>query len=86
MHRCKHIPQPLKTDPHAKAVVRASTFTTHEKLFFKNPFPSKNFKNANPKSDSKTLGQLVAKLNIDKGCKPQTKERQPVTACCLNWR
>ncbi len=46
MHRCKHIPQPLKADPQAKAVVRASTSPTREKLFFKISFPSKNFKNA----------------------------------------
>ena len=72
MHRCKHIPQPLKADPQAKAVVRASTSPTREKLFFKISFPSKNFKNANPQPDRKTFGQLVAKLNIDKGCKTRT--------------
>ncbi|MDO9155165.1 MAG: hypothetical protein Q7U47_15900 [Paludibacter sp.] len=72
MHRCKHIPQPLKADPQAKAVVRASTSPTREKLFFKISFPSKNFKNANTQSDRKTFGQLVAKLNIDKGCKTRT--------------
>lgn len=37
MHRCKHIPQPLKADPQAKAVVRASTSPTQEKLFLKSP-------------------------------------------------
>jgi len=72
MHRCKHIPQPLKADPQAKAVVRASTSPTREKLFFKISFPSKNFKNANTQPDRKTFGQLVAKLNIDKGCKTRT--------------
>ena len=72
MHRCKHIPQPLKADPQAKAVVRASTSPTREKLFFKISFPSKNFKNANPQTDTKTFGQLVAKLNTDKGCKTRT--------------
>ncbi len=72
MHRCKHIPQPLKADPQAKAVVRASTSPTREKLFFKISFPSKNFKNANPQTDRKTVGQLVTKLNIDKGCKTRT--------------
>ncbi|MFN3755562.1 MAG: hypothetical protein ACK4RM_01275 [Flavobacterium sp.] len=72
MHRCKHIPQPLKADPQAKAVVRASTSPTREKLFFKISFPSKNFKNANTQPDRKTFGQLVAKLNIDKGCKTLT--------------
>ena len=72
MHRCKHIPQPLKADPQAKAVVRASTSPTREKLFFKISFPSKNFKNANTQPDRKTFGQLVAKLNIDKDCKSRT--------------
>jgi hypothetical protein len=72
MHRCKHIPQPLKADPQAKAVVKASTSPTREKLFFKISLPSKNFKNANPQTDTKTFGQLVAKLNIDKGCKTRT--------------
>lgn len=72
MHRCKHIPQPLKADPQANAVVRASTSPTREKLFFKISFPSKNFKNANTQPDRKTLGQLVAKLNIDKGFETQT--------------
>ena len=72
MHRCKHIPQPLKADPQAKAVVRASTSPTREKLFFKISFPSKNFKNTNTQPDRKTFGQLVAKLNIDKGCETRT--------------
>ncbi len=35
-------------------------------------FPSKNFKNANTQTDTKTFGQLVEKLNIDKGCKTRT--------------
>ena len=72
MHRCKHIPQPHKADPQAKAVVRASTSPAREKLFFKIPLPSKNFKNANTQPDRKTFGQLVAKLNIDKGFKTRT--------------
>lgn len=76
MHRCKHIPQPLKADPQAKAVVRASTSPTREKLFFKISFPSKNFKNANTQPDRKTFGQLVVKLNIDKGFKTR-KTRTP---------
>jgi hypothetical protein len=71
MHRCKHIPQPLKANPQTKAVVRAFTSPSREKLFFKISFPSKNFKNTNTQPDRKTFGQLVAKLNIDKGCKTQ---------------
>jgi len=43
-----------------------------EKKKTKISFPSKNFKNANTQTDTKTFGQLVAKLNIDKGCKTQT--------------
>lgn len=72
MHRCKHIPQPLKADPQAKAVVRASTSPNREKLFFKISFASKNFKNANTQPGRKTFGQLVAKLNIDRGFKTRT--------------
>ena len=72
MHSCKHIPQPLNADPQAKAVVRASTSPTQEKLFFIISIPSKNFKNAKPQTDTKTFGQLVAKLNIDKGCESGT--------------
>lgn len=86
MHRCKHIPQPLNADPQPKAVVRASTSPTREKLFFKISFPSKNFKNANPQTDTKTFGQLVEKLNIDKGFETRTKERQGITAPIRNWR
>lgn len=46
MHSYKHIPQPHKADKQAKATVRASTPTAQEKLYKKNSFPSKNFKNA----------------------------------------
>ncbi len=86
MHRCKHIPQPLKADPQAKAVVRASTSPTREKLFFKISFPSKNFKNANPQTDTKTFGQLVAKLNIDKGCKTRTTRTPGHNRRLAQWR
>lgn len=78
MHRCKHIPQPRKAEPQAKAVVRASTSSTQEKLIFKISFPSKNFKNAITQSDTKAIGQLVANIIIDKGCKDERIERQPV--------
>jgi len=72
MHRCKHIPQPLKADTQVKTVVRASTYSTREKLFFKISLPSKNFKITNPQTDTKTFGQLVLKLNIDRGYKTRT--------------
>jgi len=78
MHRCKHIPQPRKADTQAKAVVRASTSSTQEKLIFKISFPSKNFKNAITQSDTKAIGQLVANIIIDKSCKDERIERQPV--------
>lgn len=72
MHRCKHIPQPLNADPQTKAVVRASTFSTREKLFFKLSFPSKNFKTATAQPDRKTFEYWVAKLNTDKAYKTRT--------------
>jgi len=78
MHRCKNIPQPRKADTQAKAMVRASTYPTQEKLFFKISFPSKNFKNAITQSDTKAIGQLVANIIIDKSCKDERIERQPV--------
>jgi hypothetical protein len=49
-----------------------------EKKKLKIPFPSKNFKNAITQSDIKTFGQLVAKLNKEKGCKTRTT-RTPAT-------
>lgn len=80
MHRCKHIPQPLKSAPQAKAVVRASTSPIRVKLFFKISFTSKNFKNANPQSDTKTFGQTIAKPNIDGGLRnKKNKNSQGIT-------
>ena len=75
MLRCKHICKPLQAQPQTKVCKRASTSAT-EKIIF-NSFPSKNFKNANTQTDTKTFGQLVAKLNIDKGCKTR-ETRTPV--------
>ena len=43
-----------------------------EKKKLKIPFPSKNFKNAITQPDTNTFGQLVANINIDKGCKTRT--------------
>ncbi len=43
-----------------------------EKKKLKISFPSKNFKNANSQSDTKTVRQLDTKLNIDKGCVKRT--------------
>ena len=43
-----------------------------EKKKLKISSSSKNFKNAFPHSDTKTIGQLVAKLNTDKWCETRT--------------
>ena len=79
MLRCKHIPQPRKAEPQTKAVVRASTSPAQEKLVFKISYPSKKIKIAISQSDTKAIGQLVANIIIDKGCKDDRIERQPVT-------
>jgi hypothetical protein len=63
--------QAPQIDPQAKACQRVCLFLA-EKKKLKIPFPSKNFKNAITQSDTKTFGQLVAKLNTDKGCKTRT--------------
>jgi hypothetical protein len=55
-----------------------------EKKKLKISFSSKNFKNANTQTDTKTFGQLVVNLNIDKGYKTRTKERQGITLCISN--
>jgi hypothetical protein len=49
-----------------------------EKKKLKISFPSKNFKNTNPHSDTKTFGQLVAELNTYNGC----ELRSPRTPVC----
>lgn len=51
-----------------------------EKKKLKISFPSKNFKNANPHSDTKAFRQLVTKLNNDKGFRHGRQECQPLTA------
>jgi len=63
--------QAPQADTQAKACQRV--WLSHaEKKKLKIPFPSKNFKNANPQTDTKTFGQLVAKLNKDKDYKTRT--------------
>jgi hypothetical protein len=63
--------QAPQADTQSKACQRVClSHAVRKKL--KISFPSKNFKNANPQTDTKTLGQLVAKLNIDKGIKTRT--------------
>ena len=48
--------------------------------------PSKNFKNSSPRTDTKTFGQLVAKLNIDKGFKTQTTRTPGHNRRLAQWR
>ena len=69
LHSHTHWQAP-QADTQAKACQRVCLSHAVKKL--KIPFPSKNFKNANAQSDRKTLGQLVAKLNNDRGCKTRT--------------
>ncbi len=67
-HFASTLPKPHK--PTRKPKLAGSVCLSHaEKKKLKISFPSKNFKNANPQTDTKTFGQLVAKINIDKGCK-----------------
>jgi hypothetical protein len=70
LHSHTHWQAP-QADTQAKACQRVCLFLA-EKKKLKIPFPSKNFKNAITQSDTKTFGQLVAKLNKDKGCKTRT--------------
>jgi len=63
--------QATQADTQTKACKRVC-LPHAEKKKLKISFPSKNFKNANSQSDTKTFGQLVAKLNIDRGCETRT--------------
>lgn len=66
LHSHTHWQAP-QADTQSKACQRVC-LSHAERKKLKISFPSKNFKNANPQTDTKTFGQLVAKLNIDKGC------------------
>lgn len=70
LHSHTHWQAP-RADTQAKACQRVC-LSLAEKKKLKIPFPSKNFKNAITQSDTKTFGQLAAKLNKDKGCKTRT--------------
>lgn len=63
--------QAPQADTQTKAYQRVC-LSNAEKKKLKISFPSKNFKNANTQTDTKTFEQLVAKLNIDKGCEART--------------
>lgn len=66
LHSHTHWQAP-QTDTQTKACQRVC-LPHPEKKKLKISFPSKNFKNA----ITKTFEQLVAKLNIDKGCETRT--------------
>jgi hypothetical protein len=70
LHSHTHWQAP-QADTQTKACQRVC-LSHPEKKKIKISFPSKNFKTANPQTDTETIGQLVAKLHIDKGCKTQT--------------
>lgn len=76
LHSHTHCQAP-QADTQTKACQRVC-LCHPEKKKLKISFPSKNFKNANTQSDRITIGQLVAKLNIDRGYKTRTKERQGI--------
>jgi hypothetical protein len=67
LHSHTHWQAP-QANTQAKACQRVC-LSNAEKKKLKIFFPSKNFKNANTQTDTKTFGQLVTKLNIDKDCK-----------------
>ncbi|HET8964202.1 MAG TPA: hypothetical protein VFM99_09905 [Chitinophagales bacterium] len=69
LHSHTHWQAP-QAETQAKACQRVC-LSDPEKKKLKISFPSKNLKNANSQTDTKTFGQLVAKLNIDKGFKTQ---------------
>jgi len=67
-----HILQPRES-AHKPKLQKEYAFLQPEKNCLKKiPSLLKNFKNVNPQTDSKTIEQVVAKLNKDKGCKTRT--------------
>ena len=70
LHSHTHWQAP-QADTQTKACKRVC-LSNAEKKKLKISFPSKNFKNAKTQTDTKIFEQLVAKLNIDKGCKTRT--------------
>ncbi len=70
LHSHTHWQAP-QADTQTKACQRVC-LSHPKKKKLKIPFSSKNFKNTNAQPDRKTFGQLVVKLNNDKGCKTRT--------------
>jgi len=84
LHSHTHWQAP-QADTQTKACQRVCLSNPVEKKL-KFSFPSKNFKNANPQTDTKTLGQVVAKLNIDKGFETQTTRTPGHNRRLAQWR
>ncbi len=84
LHNHTHWQAP-QADTQTKACQRVC-LSNAEKKKLKIPFPSKNFKNTNIQPDRKTFGQLVAKLNIDKGCKTWTTRTPGHNRRLAQWR
>jgi hypothetical protein len=80
LHSHTHWQAP-QADTQAKACQRVC-LSNAEKKKLKISFPSINFKNAN----TKTFGQLVAKLNIDKGLKARTTRTPGHNRRLAQWR
>jgi hypothetical protein len=66
--------QAPQADTQSKACQRVC-LSNAEKKKLKISFSSKKFKNANPQTETKKFGQLVAKFNIDKGCESRTTRK-----------
>jgi len=84
LHSHTHWQAP-QTDTQTKAYQRVC-LCHPEKKKLKISFPSKNFKNANTQTDTKTFEQLVAKLNIDKGCETRATRTPGHNRRLAQWR
>ncbi|MEY1638688.1 hypothetical protein [Tenuifilum osseticum] len=71
-HKSIHILLPRISARRPKLQKEYAFLQPEKNGFKKIPFPLKNFKNANPHSETKTIGQLVAKLITDNGFKTRT--------------
>ena len=83
LHSHTHWQAP-QADTQTKACQRVCLSHTEEKKL--KISPSKNFKNVNTQPDRKTFGQLVAKLNIDMGCKTRTTRTPGHNRRLAQWR
>lgn len=83
LHSHTHWQAP-QADTQTKACQRVCLSHTEEKKL--KISPSKNFKNSNPQTDPTTLGQVVEKLNIDKGFVVQTTRTPGHNRRLAQWR